>query len=129
MPIELKGFLIVIILTYSLVVLRMLYKKKLNLQYTLLWIFIGIVMLIITIFPQIIGNLALFIGIEVVSNMVFLLAGIFSLMLILYLTYIVSFMNERIIRISQMTALSEKRIRDLENKKERIANEADCQDN
>ena len=53
-------------------------------------------------------------GIAAPVNTVFLFAGMFSLIIILSLTMIVSHLNNRIYRIVQTQAILEKRVRDLE---------------
>ncbi len=110
----LQLFLILCVLIYAGVILRFLLKKKLNLKYTLVWLLTAIVMLVIAIFPQVVTFLANLIGIQVASNAVFFFALILLFLIVLTLTVIVSHMNNRVYRLTQMQALLEKRVRQLE---------------
>ena len=47
---------------YFLVVFQLLKRKTLNLKYTLLWLASGVVMLVLAVFPQILGWFAAFGG-------------------------------------------------------------------
>ena len=118
MSINLQIFLVICIIIFLAIVMRFLTKKRLNLKYTLTWLFSGIFMLVIAIFPEIISRIGRVIGVDYPVNTVFLFAGMFSLLIIFTLTMIVSHMNNRIYRMVQTQALLEKRIRDLENRKD-----------
>ena len=92
-----------------------LMRKRLNLKYTLTWLFADFFMLIIAIFPKTIDWIGRLVGIEAPVNTVFLFSGMFSLFIIMTLTMIVSHANDRIYKIAQTQAILEKRIRDLEH--------------
>lgn len=116
MNISLRIFLIISILIYSGIILHFLKKKDLNLRYSLLWIFSAMVMLIVSIFPEIIIRFTSLVGIVDTVNSVFILEGMFVLLILLSLTAIVSHLNERNRQLIQAVALLEKRVRDLEEK-------------
>ncbi len=111
----LQLFFIACIIIAAVIVMHYLAKKKLNLKYSLAWIATIVVMLIFTIFPQLIEKIGLLVGIQSVTSTVFLFGGMFMLIIIFTLTMIVSHMNKRIYRLTQNQALLEKRIRELEN--------------
>lgn len=106
--------LIVGIFVYIVVLAILMKKQKLNLRYTLVWLLMAVVMLIVSIFPQIAIWLAQIMGIASVVNMVFLLEGLFVLLILLSLTSIVSLQTNRIRRLTQTQALLERRVRELE---------------
>lgn len=114
MNLVLQIFLIVCVLIFLCIIIYYLAKKKLNLKYSLTWLAAGIVMLIFGIFPQLVTIIGSTIGIISEVNTVFLFAGMFMLLIIFTLTIIVSHMNNRIYRLTQMQALLEKRVRELE---------------
>lgn len=118
MSIELRVFLLVGIAIYLGIIISLLKKRKLNLKYTLIWLFAAVVMLVATLFPQIVGEVANFVGVETPSNFVFVLEGLFVLMILLSLTTIVSHNNDRIYRLVQTQAILEKRVRELEEELE-----------
>jgi hypothetical protein len=115
MTLSLRIFLIVGILAFFLIIFLMLRKKNLNLKYTLLWIFAALIMLIVSIYPSVIYSISKIIGIETPVNTVFVIGGIFSLLLILSITVIVSHFNNRIRKLSQTIALLDYKLRKLEN--------------
>ena len=115
MNIGLELFLMGCILIYLAVIFLMIKKKTLNLRYALIWIFSAIIMFILVIFPQIPALISNYLGIVDEVNLVFLLEGMFVLIILLALTGIVSRLNDKNRKLSQTIALLEKRIRDLEN--------------
>jgi hypothetical protein len=115
---SLRIFLICSILVYLLIIIYMLRKKSLNLKYTLLWLFSALVMLIVIIFPNIIYGLSALAGVINPVNMVFVFLGMFSLLILLSLTLIVSHLNNKIRNLTQSNALLEERIRKLESLKQ-----------
>lgn len=119
MNLVLQIFLIVCVLIFLCIIIYYLAKKKLNLKYSLTWLAAGIVMLIFGIFPQLVTIIGSTIGIISEVNTVFLFAGMFMLLIIFTLTIIVSHMNNRIYRLTQMQALLEKRVRELEDTQNR----------
>lgn len=119
MDITLRIFLIIGILVFLVIILQMLKNKKLNLKYTLVWLLSAFVMLIATIFPGIVNIVAASIGIISPVNFVFVLEGMFVLLILLSLTAIVSHINNRIYRLIQSLAILEKRVRELEEEKDK----------
>jgi hypothetical protein len=89
-------------------------KQTLSLKYSLLWLFATLVMLIISIFPDILRFFADLFGFELSSNALFSLLFGFIIIILLSLTSIVSKQNDKIKNLVQVIALLEKRIRELE---------------
>lgn len=116
----LQIFLIICLLFFIALVLRFLSKKQLNLKYTLAWLFADVSMLIVTIFPQIIDFIGRIIGIVAPVNTIFLFSGMFMILILLTLTFIVSHLNNRIYKMAQSVALLEKRVRDFEQYKNEL---------
>ena len=52
-PFSLRITLLIAVILYFIIILFYLKNKALELKYTLLWIFAGIIMLLMVIFPQI----------------------------------------------------------------------------
>lgn len=114
MSLNLRVFLIVGVLIYLLIIIHLLRKKDLNLKYSLIWLLTGLIMLIVSFFPEIIYKLSNIIGIYDVTNTVFMVEGLFVLMILLSITSIVSHLNERNRKLAQKYALLEKKLYDLE---------------
>ena len=111
----LQIFLIICLLLFLVIIFRSLSKKQLNLKYTLAWLLADIGMLIVTIFPGIVDFVGELVGIAAPVNTIFLFAGMFMVLIVMTLTFIVSHMNDRIYRLAQTIALLERRIRELES--------------
>ncbi|MEG1619560.1 MAG: DUF2304 domain-containing protein [Eubacterium sp.] len=117
MIIQLKIFLIVAVVVYLSIIVYLLKKKSLNLRYSLIWLFFGIIMLILSIFPNFLLKFASFIGIVNTVNIVFVAEGMFVLIILLSLTSIVSHLNDKNQKLVQTIGLLEERIRKLEKNK------------
>jgi len=111
--------LISAMLIYFYILFYLIKKKSLNLKYTLLWIFSGLIMLIVAVFPNIMICITSFLGIVDVTNAVFALILFFVLIILMSITGIVSKMKEKNKQLVQQCALLEKRVRGLENNKEK----------
>lgn len=111
----LRLVLVIGLLIYFFAVYKLLKKKKLALKYSLLWLFVGAVMLVLVIFPDLLLIVCGLFGIAEEMNGLFTFAIGFILMLLMSLSVIVSKQSERIKNLVQDNALLEKRIRELEN--------------
>ena len=116
MTIKLTISLIIGVLFYLFVIMVLIKKEKLNLKYTLLWLFTAVVMLIVALFPQIAVWISNLLGVQAPVNTIFVIEGLFVLLIILSLTSIVSSQMNRIRRLTQTQALLESRVRQLEAK-------------
>lgn len=119
MDLRLRIFFIAFALVFLAVVLRYLIIKKLNLKYALVWLLTSLVLLLLAIFPNVAIFAAGFVGIELPVNAVFMFAILLAFIIILTLTAIVSHLNKRIYRLTQMQAILEHRVRMLEEKDRR----------
>lgn len=116
MDIKLQIFFIAFALVFLAIVLRYLIVKKLNLKYALVWLLTSLVLLLIAVFPNFAIWTAGLVGIQLPVNAVFLFAILFAFIIILTLTAIVSHLNVRVWRLTQMHSILEKRVRELEGK-------------
>lgn len=112
MSITLQAAMLLAVGLYFFLLLRLLKKKSLNLKYTLLWIFSGILMLVLALFPGLLSVVAKLIGVYAPTNALFALILFCVIMILMSLTAIVSKLNERVKRLSQAYALLEKRVRE-----------------
>jgi len=100
---------------YFIIILLLLKRKALELKYTLLWLFAGVVMGVILIFPEILLAVIHMLGIETYMNGLFALSIGFILSILMAVTSIVSRQLKKINRLIQENAILEKRIRELEH--------------
>lgn len=111
---SLRVFLTVGVLLYFLLIFFLLKRKTLSLKYTLIWIFGGIGMGILLIFPGLLNWFIHLAGIQLASNGLFAIVLFFILIILISITSIVSKQSDNIRRLVQDNALLEKRIRELE---------------
>lgn len=104
------------VVLYFVLVFHLLKRKSLNLKYTLLWLFSGVVMLLLAAFPHVLSVFAAIVGIYEPTNALFAVIFFCIIIILMSLTAIVSKLNEKSKRLIQSIALLEKRIRDLEKK-------------
>ncbi len=112
--------LLIGITIYFVCIVFLLKKRSLNLKYTLLWILMGIVFLLVVIFPVILQVPMRMIGVVEWTNGIFALLLLILLIIDMSMTAIVSKMNDRMRKLVQQCAMYEERIRKLE---ERTADE------
>ena len=110
---RIQVFFIISIIIYLFIIFQMLKKKKLNLKYTLMWLFAGMTLLVITIFPKIMYWISNTLGIHTPINSAFLLGSMFIIMILITLTSIVSELNSKVRVLIQEMALLEKELDDL----------------
>lgn len=117
MPDRLRILLIVTVLIGSAAAIRMIRRRKLNLSYSLLWIALALLLMVMALFPDVVSVMSRLVGIDIPLNLLLIAFAFFSLVMMFYLTCIVSRENERNRRLTQALALLEKRVRDLESRK------------
>ena len=103
-------------IVYFLLILYWLKIKALNLKYSLLWLFSGVAMGILVIFPELLLGISTLVGIQTPMYALIVFALAFVIAILMSITSIVSRQNRKIRTLIQENALLEKRIRDLEDK-------------
>ncbi|WP_029323460.1 DUF2304 domain-containing protein [Butyrivibrio sp. AE3004] len=114
-PTRLTIVLIAAIITYFVIILSLLKHRKLNMKYTLLWLFTGVVFFVLVLEPLLLVRIINMLGITDTMNGLFILLIAFLIMLVLSLTSIASRQAGRITKLIQTQGLLEKRVRELEN--------------
>lgn len=113
MGIALRISLLVAILLYLVIIIVLLRKKSLNLKYSLLWMFMAVVLLVMVAFPKAVEFLADLIGVASYINAIFMAFIFFILLLVVSLTSIVSKQSREIKTLIQNMALLQKQLNDL----------------
>lgn len=121
MPLVLRISLIIGALLYLSIIIYLLRKKKLNVQYSILWLASAVALLVFAVFPYVLAVLRDILNVEVVSNLVFMLLFVFVLLLLLSISIIITGFSVKIKRLSQTQALLEKRVRELEDQLNKTA--------
>ena len=94
------------------VVVRLVLRGKLQLKYSLLWMFLSLMVLVAALFPNLVSMVSGLLGIGVTSNFVFLAGFIFMFGICLSLSVIVSWQARDIRSLVQQVALLRKELDD-----------------
>lgn len=116
LPTSLRIAILIALFFYFFILIMLLRQKRLALKYTLLWLFSGLLMLILSIFPQLLCGVTRLLGIQLQSNALFALLFFCGMIILMSMTSIISKQNEAIKQLVQYTAQLEKRVRDMEQK-------------
>ena len=108
MNIKAQIIISIIIILGIVYIINMVRKKALELRYSLTWLGVGIYILILTLFPQIMNKISAIMGIASPMNMLFFLGFCFSLTIIFSLTISASKMSIQIKDLTQEIALYKK---------------------
>ena len=122
-PDKLRVSLILALILYFVLILLLLEKREISLKYTLLWLFAGVCMGILVIWPEMLTAITRIIGIESNMNGLFILAIAFVIVILMALTSIVTKQNEKIRSLTQTMGMMEKRIREQEKVEEKETNQ------
>lgn len=110
---KLQCFALALIILYFIALVLLLKKGHLNLKYSLLWMFCGVVLLILAVFPGLLDRFAALVGIYSSVNAFFAVVLFCGLILTISITSIASHQRKDLVRLTQRIALLEKEIRDL----------------
>jgi hypothetical protein len=86
-------------------VLELVRRRRLREDYSLLWLLIGVVMLIISAWRDLLHQLAAAAGIAYPPNLLFLLAALFSMGLLLYYATVITQLTQQNKDLAQQMAL------------------------
>ena len=114
-PSTLRIVLIVALAFYFVMLLIFLKNKTLELRYTLLWMFAGVILALLVIWPELLSRFVRLVGIQSNMNGLFIMAIAFIVMIMMSLTSIVSRQTNKIRHLIQEIAILEKRVRELED--------------
>lgn len=115
----------VALLAYFIIILVFLKHRAIELKYTLLWIFSGILMAIMIFFPYTFRAFIHFLGITSTMNGLFVFFIGMLIMICMSLTSIVSRQTNKLRTLTQELAILEKRLRELESQNHESRRE-DC---
>ena len=116
-PSTLRITLCIAVICYFILILYYLKKRMLELKYTLIWLFAGLVMGIMIFFPELLVHFVRLLGIESNMNGLYVLCFAFIIAILMTLTSIVSRQTMKIKILIQELSMMEKRMRELESDK------------
>jgi hypothetical protein len=113
MSILLSIITVVVSLAFLIIVVVNVAHGRLLLRYSLLWIVLTCISLVMAIFPVIPEKLTYLLGFEKTSNFVFFAVIIFLLLVCFSLSIAISKTTDKYVRLAQYVALIEKRLEKL----------------
>ncbi len=92
-------------LVFLFTVVDLMRRRVLMEQYSLLWLGMGVVILLLSIFPQWLNGVAVAVGIYYAPSLLFLIGFLFMLGTMLHLTVVLSRLTKRTVRLVQEIAI------------------------
>jgi hypothetical protein len=86
-------------------VLELVRRRKLREDYSLLWLFTALVMVVVAAWRDLLHGLAAFVGIAYPPNLLFLLAALFIICLLLYFSVVITRLTQESKQMAQELAL------------------------
>ncbi|WP_213649927.1 DUF2304 domain-containing protein [Paenibacillus sp. J23TS9] len=114
MNLNIYFFSFCISLGFAGTILYLIRKRKLREQYALLWLLLSAVMMILSLFPSLLNDIAAQIHIFYAPSLLYLLSVVSMLFILLHLTMAVSSLTYRVVVLTQTLGLQEQRIQKLE---------------
>jgi hypothetical protein len=102
--------------------LNQIVKYKLELKYTLLWLFLSLATILLAVIPKLSFNIAHWFGIETPSNVLFLFGILVTLMIVFSLTVALSQHMVRIRLLSQELGIYKNELVKLQDKLDGMSN-------
>ena len=125
MSTSLRILLVLLVIATDLYSFHQIRRGRMSLNHSLLWILVSLILLLLAIFPGIAYWISSVIGIGLPINMIFLSFSLFSIILFIYLTNVVSKEDRITRRLTQQVALLEERIRALEAEASKASQETE----
>ena len=96
---------VIVSIIFLLFVLQQVRKKRLSEAYSLLWIFASVILIILAVFPSLLGLLSKFIGIYYAPATLFLILIVFILLILLQFSILLTIRSRQTKKIAQELAL------------------------
>lgn len=100
------------------VIVSMLLRRQLREKYAVLWLIIGIAMLVLTLFPDLLVELAAMLGVEVPANLLFVLALALLIGVTLHQSWELSTAEDETRRVAEEVAILRAEVASLDRKRE-----------
>lgn len=101
---------------FLIVVLEFVRTRKLKEQYSLLWLLIGVVMILLSLWKDLLEMLASLLRIDYAPSLLFMMGILFSFALILHYSVIISKLHTQNVRLAQEIGVMNKKLDDLNKK-------------
>ncbi len=119
MPINLAIAVAITFIIFMIMIIKNVKNRKLQLSYSIFWILIGTILIIVLLIPNCLNNITKLLGFEVTSNMVFFITIVIIFYLILELMIALSKESKRNVTLIQEISMLKNRLVELEKKIEK----------
>ena len=119
MSLGIRILAIFISLSMLIITFELIRREKLKERYSLLWVATAISMLILSLNTNSLNSIARFMGIIIPANALFFIGTLFLVLIIYYLTIVVSGMSDKNDRLAQEITLLKKKMEELEESSDR----------
>ncbi|MEV6241667.1 DUF2304 domain-containing protein [Lentzea sp. NPDC051838] len=86
-------------------IMELLRRRQLSEKYAVLWLVVGLLLLVLTIFPGLLGTLSSAAGVEVPSNLLFFTAIVFLIGVALHLSWELSRLEDETRKLAEDLAI------------------------
>ena len=86
-------------------IVSLLLRRQLREKYAILWIIIGVALLVLALFPQLLLGLSDLLGVEVPSNLIFALSIVLLVGVALHLSWELSLAEDEVRRVAEEVAI------------------------
>lgn len=101
---------------FLIVVMEFVRTRKLKEQYALLWLLIGGIMILLSVWRGLLNKMASLLGIFYAPSLLFVAGILFSFTLILHYSIIISRLHTQNVRLAQEIGVMNKKLEDLNKK-------------
>ena len=118
MPRSLQIFLTILCVLTFIIIYRLVKKKKILFKHAILWSLLDIILIICIYGVKYLRVISDFIGMEKISNMIFLFGFLVLLAICIGLTSVVAEQKNKIIVLTQEMGILNNKVRKIENEKD-----------
>ena len=110
MPINVYTISIIFSMVFLFIIIELVRKRKLQEKYSILWIFMSIILIVLSSTPKVINKLAKLLDIKNPPSFLFLFGLVYLIIYNLHITVVVSLQSEKITRLTQEIGLIKEKI-------------------
>ena len=108
MNVRIQILIAILVIVMLIAIVNMIRRRQVDLRYTLCWLCVGVGILILDCFPQLLTAIARLVGIATPVNLLFFLGFCFSLIIVFDLTLTVSKLSNQVKQLTQELAIHKK---------------------
>ncbi|WP_303949930.1 DUF2304 domain-containing protein [Rothia mucilaginosa] len=98
-------FFLLVVVVMEVLVLAQVRNQKMKEKYAALWLIVGVIMIVLALFPKLLDSLSRLVGIETPVNLLFLLAIIMLMGISLHLTLAISKITDDMRTLAEEVAI------------------------